>query len=275
MDFSLSLVVWKTEEVWHRITITEEFPSHISCFSVPSINTGHSHAICHPQHSQREVCQLAIHPSIPISFSEIRKSHVFRKYEAGEPTSRLYLKNLPKQVTEQVCIWFIFLNIRCSVVPFFSVNLFLASYIRWQHLIFHAFPMFFFTFYRIFCMSMDDTLIGILKNKLMCEFLLLKCLSFFIFCRTRYNSFSLLQMNYDFLAFIGVTANSQHGCICNAFFNCISPLWPIIPIPIQICLCWLQNWSHNIWFFSILLYRMHNGPEFSGKSNLKFNFYSF
>lgn len=34
--------------------------------------------------------------------SEMEDSHIFRKYSAGEPSTRLYIKNLVKQVEEKV-----------------------------------------------------------------------------------------------------------------------------------------------------------------------------
>lgn len=43
------------------------------------------------------------------TFTEIKKMSVFKNYEPGEPTCRLYVKNIAKQVKEKVSIWIIVL----------------------------------------------------------------------------------------------------------------------------------------------------------------------
>lgn len=41
----------------------------------------------------------------------MKEEHVFKKYSIGEPSLRLYLKNLAKQVEEKVCDhWTIFVT---------------------------------------------------------------------------------------------------------------------------------------------------------------------
>lgn len=42
------------------------------------------------------------------TFTEIKKMSVFKNYEPGEPTCRLYVKNIAKQVEEKVSIWITF-----------------------------------------------------------------------------------------------------------------------------------------------------------------------
>ena len=36
------------------------------------------------------------------NFTEMKEEHVFKKYSPGEPSVRLYLKNLAKQVEDKV-----------------------------------------------------------------------------------------------------------------------------------------------------------------------------
>ena len=42
--------------------------------------------------------------TVIVLFSEIKSMSVYKKYDPGEPTLRLYLKNLAKQVEEKVRI---------------------------------------------------------------------------------------------------------------------------------------------------------------------------
>lgn len=40
-----------------------------------------------------------------LSFAELSSHPAFRNYSQGDPTSRLYIKNLAKNVTEEVTLW--------------------------------------------------------------------------------------------------------------------------------------------------------------------------
>ena len=42
--------------------------------------------------------------TVIVLFSEIKSMSIYKKYDPGEPTLRLYLKNLAKQVEEKVRI---------------------------------------------------------------------------------------------------------------------------------------------------------------------------
>lgn len=58
--------------------------------------------------------------------TEIRRMSVYKNYEAGEPTCRLYVKNIAKQVEEKVGtfialdpLWFTGYDARCGVVSLY------------------------------------------------------------------------------------------------------------------------------------------------------------
>ena len=68
--------------------------------------------------------------SLSFSPTEIKRMSVFKNYEAGEPTCRLYVKNIAKQVEEKV-----------GGIPLFNlidlglslyVNVHDIGYITWQ-----------------------------------------------------------------------------------------------------------------------------------------------
>lgn len=75
-----------------------------SDFESTFIGTGSSVMLC--------TCFFEMHLFF---FPEIKRMSVFKKYEPGEPTCRLYVKNIAKQVEEKVgafialdplmCVW--------------------------------------------------------------------------------------------------------------------------------------------------------------------------
>ena len=47
-------------------------------------------------------CMLASLAMLSLCPAEMKELHVYRNYSAGEPSTRLYVKNLAKQVDEKV-----------------------------------------------------------------------------------------------------------------------------------------------------------------------------